>query len=110
MPCWSVQESTIELLDANSMVLQQGLGAVGFTNHRAIYRGFTMERLSDRASVTLREGRVTVAIRGKTADLAALTSEVKRAYSAQVVLTASRRFGWTVKQVGANRYQAQRRG
>ena len=118
MPCWTVQESTIELHNPNSKLLRRALKAAGFTNHRHVYArrgielvavGFSMDRFADRASVTLRDGRVIVA-GAETTDLVALTSEVKRAYSAQVVRTASQRFGWTVKQVGTNRYQAQRRG
>lgn len=110
MPCWTVQKSTIELQNPNAKLLRQALESAGFACWVKNETGFSMERFHDRSSVTLRDGLVIIAIGGRKAKLAALTSEVKRAYSAQVVRAASQRFGWTLKQVGANRYQAQRRG
>lgn len=76
MPCYTVQETKVNLERANPDILREAMNALGVINY----------------AFNAKTGTVTV--RGQSVDVA----DVKRAYSKQVVLTQAKRFGWTVKE------------
>jgi hypothetical protein len=123
MPCWSVQTSTINLSGADPELLKKALVTLGFRLNDSQYSynvrtgaQFSADRFSDSTSVVM-EANGTVTVRASTLDagrVEVLTREVKRAYSAEVVKSASVRFGWTVQQTtnartGQTEYKVQRR-
>jgi len=108
MPCWTVTESAVDLDGANPTLLQRTLESLGYSNLKAHDRGFSMDRFSDRSSVILQDGRVTIASAQDGANLAALASEVKRQYSANVVAVAAKQFGFSIRQTGERRYSLQK--
>ena len=108
MPCWTVTESAVDLDGANATLLQRALQSLGYSNLKLHTQGFSMDRFSDRSSVVMRGGRVTVGSGNQGANLAALASEVKRQYSTNVVLAAAQRYGFRVRQRGENSFALQK--
>jgi hypothetical protein len=76
MPCWTIQETKIDLGKVNADILKAALLALGVSS--SDYR--------------LSNGKLIMT--GST-----LTeSDVKRAYSKQVVVASAKRFGWGLKE------------
>ena len=55
------------------------------------------------------DGRKSLMTMNTTRDQVVDMNELKRAYSAQVVKAAAKRFGWQVKQTGEQTYEVNRR-
>jgi len=92
MPCWTERVATVELLVADRALLRAALTAAKIEVRE---RGNQWEL--SRAGQTLGTyGNDSLQLRsGVSTDLA---NEIKREYSKQVVLSAGKRFGWTVTQ------------
>lgn len=115
MPCWTRTEMTLgdHIAPAQEAELTRALEALGFrvAANRYGYR-LAADRMRDEVSVTVdAAGRLRVTAADPQADLRPLAAEVRRAYSAEVIKQAARRFHWTLKQPDAQRrtYIAERR-
>lgn len=97
MPCWTVRETTVDLDAADADVLKRGLEAAGFAT--SLYEEATTLILrGGRIVAEITDGKVTV-----NASETGVINEIKRAYSAEVVRTAAKRFGYSLttnKQTG----------
>lgn len=96
MPCWTVRETSVELAAADPDILRRGLEAAGF--ELSMYGSALLVMRGGQIVAELENGRVTVN-RGDTG----IVNEIKRAYSAEVVKVAAKRFGYSLttnKQTG----------
>ncbi len=106
MPCYTVEESGIKVTaNTNPDLLKKALEELGYTvtklgatltfaNYSKSHRGF------------FRNGELTITNgSGEAVD----QNEIRRAYSAQVVMSAAKRFGWQVKQTSPTQFQVSRR-
>lgn len=96
MPCWTVRETSVELGAADPDVLRRGLEAAGF--ELSMYGSALLVMRGGQIVAEIENGRATVN-RGDTD----VVNEIKRAYSAEVVKTAAKRFGYSLttnKQTG----------
>jgi hypothetical protein len=89
LPCWTVRETSVELDAADPDILRRGLEAAGF--ELSNYGNALLVMRSGQIVAEIENGRVTVN-RGDTA----IVNEVKRAYSAEVVKIAAKRFGYSL--------------
>jgi hypothetical protein len=90
MPCYTVRETTVDLGAADRKILIDGLRAAGFT---VVDQGDFLDlRKNDGTSATVRpDGRVAF-----YAGQERVVNEIKRAYSAEAVRVAAKRFGYTL--------------
>ena len=114
MPCWTVQTAEVNLTNPNPEVLTRALIAAGFKVNSAEYSrqfgaSFTADRFRDTVSVRIIDGRMEVTAADRYANLSAVSNEVKRAYSAEIIRTASKRFGWNVTAQSETKFQVRRR-
>jgi hypothetical protein len=96
LPCWTVRETSVELDASDPDVLKRGLAAAGF--ELSMYGGALLVMRGGQIVAEIENGRVTVN-RGDTG----VVNDIKRAYSAEVVKTAAKRFGYSLttnKQTG----------
>jgi hypothetical protein len=98
MPCWTVNEARVNIGAANLDLLEQALKTMG---HRVTRQGETLY-FGDGYSYT----RSTQELRIPRAEMA---NEIKRAYSAEIVLSQAKRFNWTVKKTGPYQYEILKR-
>lgn len=105
MPCDTVSRSTIDMAKANPDILERALKQMGF-NVTKTQTGLQFSKFGvsgtfakDKLNITARQGHELE------------TNEVKRAYSVELVKTATSRFGWTMKQQKdqPNKFTVQRR-
>lgn len=104
MPCYSRINSTVEFgQNTDAKLLAKALRAMGYTVTEA-GKSLAFAKYASDAPITgtFRDGTMT--INGSIDEM-----EVKRTYSAEVVKSAAQRFGWQVKQPGANQFQVTRR-
>ena len=113
MPCWTVQ--TMELSDhiapEREAEFRQALIALGYTVSENRY-GYKLsgDNYTTRTSVCLTEdGRVKVTSASQGADLTGLANQVRRAYSSEIVRTASKRYGWNLTKTSERTFAAIRR-
>lgn len=102
MPCYTQQKSVVQFgaqTDVN--LLKLALERMGFSV-RATQRGLSFSSFT--RSGTFENGTLSISSREQED-----TNAFKRAYSAEVVRAASKRFGWTVKQTEENKFQVTRR-
>ena len=114
MPCWTVQTAEVNLTNPNPEMLSKVLASLGFRINSAEYSrrfsaSFTADRFSDRTSVRIIDGRMEVTAANSSTDLRAVSNEIKRGYSAEIIRTASKRFGWQTSQVSESKFQVRRR-
>lgn len=106
MPCYSIDETGIKVsANTDPKLLAKALRELDYT---VTETGRTLRFSHARAgrSGTFENGELTV----KTSMGAAVDqSEIRRAYSAQVVMMAAKRFGWQVKQESPTKFQVIRR-
>ena len=100
MPCDSITTSAVELGKVNADLLTAALNALGFNARQqglaVFFNGGTYH--SNTGELTLSGGNAEKR-----------TAEIKRAYSAQVVTTTAKKFGWQVKQTGQFQYEVTKR-
>jgi hypothetical protein len=110
MPCNTVSVVSTDLGKMDASLLVQGLRNAGFEvsdlkdTGRIFLDGASVREVSAYGSMWIEGGE----LKATSADgekLKGLVSQIKRAYSAEVVKQTARRFGWQVKQVGVNKYQ-----
>lgn len=90
MPCDAVRVIGLELKVANPDVLTRGIKAIGYEiTHLS---GGAMRVRTPQGSVIISDGM----IKGDENVVARVAGEVKRAYAAEAVRTAARKFGWSV--------------
>lgn len=97
MPCYTERTVTVALEAADIEVLGRALKGLGFTN--------VIERDGAWSAVTTDGDRIyigdgTVSLRGSTVSrrsVEAVAGSIKRAYAAEAVRTAAKRYGWNVK-------------
>lgn len=117
MPCWTVQENGLEIKNPDPETMISALAALGFSVNQtadAIRDGhFEADCFSGDCaycSVTWkRDGLKLHLSRAAKITMEALTSKVKVAYSGEIVKTAAKRFGWSVKQTSETQFQVIRR-
>ena len=117
MPCWTVQESVVNLMRPNQEILARVLESLGYRLHvnddyaERFGSSLVADRFRDRVSVKVSHtGELTVCVaEGSNADLHAIGCELKRAYSAEIIRTASKRFGWNVTAQSETKFQVRRR-
>jgi len=113
MPCWNKIETTLDLKNPNLDMLRAALENLGFAVGTPEYaRQFDASLVADhygnRVSIRVKTDG-TVVIGGPNGAAPEHVNAVKRAYSTQIVLAASKRFGWNVKKVSERQMMAQRR-
>jgi hypothetical protein len=88
MPCDTVQTARVELGNVDKVLLGAAMAQLNLRNYS--YQNGVLVIKGQRAS-------------------AELTSQVKRAYSSQVVQSQAKKFGWQMKQTGDMQWQVTRR-
>lgn len=88
MPCDTIQTMSVNLGKVDRELLAQALTQLGITRWELKGETLTVQgrRVSDE-----------------------LAKQIKVAYSRQVVLSQAKRFGWTMKEVAANKWEVVRR-
>jgi hypothetical protein len=76
MPCFTIQETKVDLGKVNADLLKVAMAALGVTDYE----------------YNPKAGKVTM--RGQSLSV----DEIRHEYTKQVVLSQAKRFGWTVKQ------------
>lgn len=111
MPCYTRQTSTVELgPQTDTQLLRAAVEELGYRTSN-LDGGFAFSQ-GDTAGLftggTFREGKLSVV--GSEKWTTQHQHQLQRAYSAQVVKAAAKRFGWAVKQPNPNQFQVTRRG
>jgi hypothetical protein len=94
-------------------LLRAALTSLGFyINDEAYSRNlgyeFSADRVSDKVSVGIRDGQLTIGGPG-IRDYTEHRNALQRAYSTEVVKKATSRFGWNLKQTNERQFVATRR-
>lgn len=104
MPCYSRIQSTVEFGDnTDPKLLALALRALGYTVTE-IGKNLSFAKYASDAPITGTYRGGTMTINGSVDQ-----NEMKRAYSAEVVKSAAKRFGWQVKQSSPTQLQVTRR-
>lgn len=106
MPCYSIEESGIKVTaNTNPKLLALALKSLGYSV-RAVGKNLSFANYEAGRRGTFQDGELTVwTSMGEAVD----QNEIRRAYSAQVVMFAAKRFGWQVKQESPTKFQVLRR-
>jgi hypothetical protein len=108
MPCYSRVSSTVEFgAKTDATLLAKAMESLGYVITKAA-NGFRARHAQHGAVATFAAGKLTL-VTGPLASGPIDVNEIKRAYSAQVVQTAAKRFGWSVKQTSDTQFQVTRR-
>jgi len=108
MPCWTVQTTTVDLGQIkNHELLGKALRSLFMDtairqpggNWRFVANGYVVELRNDQAISGMPRQQ-----------LEQVVSQIKVAYSTQVVKAAASRFNWTLKQTDATHFVAQKGG
>lgn len=104
MPCYTRINSTVEFGPAtDAALLAAALRGLGYTVTQ-MGKNLSFARYdNDVVTGTYANGRMTIS---GTVD----QNLLKRAYSAEVVKSSAKRFGWQVKQTGPQQFQVTKRG
>jgi len=105
MPCNTITTTSINLGKVNHDLFLQTLIGLGLELQVSIRNGVTTIRLNTGETFNATSGLFTTT----NTDAGARVAELKRAYSAQVVLSQARRMGWAVKKTATNKYEVVRR-
>lgn len=100
-PCDSITYNTLELKAADRELLIAALKELGF---EVADHGRVLNASRGGLSVAIRDGQVRV-----QAGYEQVVRDIRAGYSRQVVRSASRKFGWALKQTQQNKFVAQRR-
>lgn len=109
MPCYTINEVSVNLGKLDTPTLVAGLKAAGYHGVQERDGVITAWTRQD-GGVSLRidrKGEVTFTSRG-TIDKGQETNAIKRAYSTQVVQSQARRFGWKTVTTGPNKLTVRR--
>jgi len=97
MPCDTLRTTTVDLGKVDPTILTDALNRMGLN-----------AQLSPNGYIRFDGGsyhRITGELTLSGSNTAARTSEIKQGYSAQVVRSQAKRFGWQVKETGKNQFQ-----
>lgn len=89
MPCDAVREVTLDLEVADQDVLVDGLTAIGAS---VSTYGDRIVVAHNGTYATIQGGKITV-----NEGREAIANEIKRAYAAEAIRSATKRYGWAVK-------------
>jgi hypothetical protein len=103
MPCYTVQTTTLDMSKAQPDILKAALETLGYT---VSIRGANVYAVRMGAAVTWSAGSLQVSA---NADTQTVAQEIQRTYAAQIVKTASAKFGWQVTEKAPGKLQVQRR-
>jgi hypothetical protein len=107
IPCDSINTMGINLGKVDSTLLFDALKALDlapYINGDTIYfQGGTYNKTTKEA--TFRQSRMS----GLNLTADEMTAQVKRAYSAEVVKTTAKKYGWTLKETAPYQYQVIKR-
>jgi hypothetical protein len=118
MPCWTIQENGLEIKNPDPETFVRMLKNLGFkvdqTEVDFRYGHFAAEKYEagplQYARVSIKAGQLKIEIRdGCRASMAEITKALKMGYSREIVGTAAKRYGWSVKQTDETHYQVVRR-
>ena len=98
MPCDQIRVSTVNIGKLNPEPLIAALTTLGLT---PIHSG-NMIRFGRGESYDIATGTMKIGVRYST-------NEIKQAYSAEVVKSQAKKFGWKLTEDGPNQYTAIRR-
>ena len=104
MPCYTVKKTTVNVSNMDLDVLAAGLKAAGF-DVKQEGASFIFSRKGSYLYHSFKAGALELS--GN--DVEALTAEVKRAYSAQVVRQTAERFGWKTSTKDNQQFMVQKR-
>jgi hypothetical protein len=99
MPCYTIQTVSVNLGKANLDLLEQALQVI---YPRTVLRTGDVIRFNNGESYNA----TTQELRIRNADSAKL---IKRAYSAEVVKSQAKRFGWAIKETAPFQFEVQKR-
>jgi len=104
MPCWTIQESKVQFsANTDRNLLTAALNAAGL---KATLQGDAIKFSNGSYNCKTHEFTFTGLNQKQAVEKVA---ELKRAYSAQVVVSQAKRFGWQVKEVAQYQYEIVRR-
>lgn len=92
MPCNTVRATSVDLGKVNVDLLNAAIKALGWRNHAG-------------GDVMLTSGKLTML----GGNVEARTAELKRAYSAEVVKSQAKKFGWAIKETAKYQYEVVKR-
>jgi hypothetical protein len=100
MPCNTMQMTTVDIGKVDHKIFMLAMANLGLN-----------PRLQG-DSIYFQNGIYSIAdkrleLRGS--DIEMRTAEMKRAYSGEVVKSTAKKFGWQVKELGANKFQVVKR-
>ena len=102
MPCYTIKKTTVNVSTMDVATLIDGLTAAGFDT-----------RLDEKTVVFYRDGFYHTYHNGvltlASRNVEGLTTEVKRAYSAQIVRQSAKQFGWKLNEKTNQQFVAQKR-
>ena len=112
MPCWMVNETTLDFSNPDEGLLKAALEELGFTVHSKAQANeygyaFSADHFGPSYSVCVKHDG-TVITNGPEVSKFDM-NQVKRAYSRQVVGSAAKRLGWNVKKKNNRKMVAVRR-
>jgi hypothetical protein len=106
MPCDSISTAEIDAGKFSGPHLLAALTALGLNPRHEAYKTYTFAGgtfRSDTGKFTFTGGYVNDRYAAEK------TAQIKRAYSAEVLKSQAKRFGWQLKQTGPQKYVIQKR-
>lgn len=102
MPCWTVSTVEVAVEKMNPELLMAALTALKLDPFQTVGR------------ITFGSGSTYDIVTGRmilktTRDVTTLTKEIKRAYSAEVVKSQAKKYGWSIKQTAPYEYEVVKR-
>jgi hypothetical protein len=101
MPCDTVQETVVDLSKSDPGIIEAALRSMG---HSVTKSGMYLR--FDQGRFNTKTGELT--LDGYT-DAGEFTKELKRSYSAEVVKSQAKRFGWQLQQKSKYEFVVQKR-
>lgn len=99
MPCWTIQKTTIKTDKMNVVLLAEGLKAAGFDVKQEQGGLLRFVRPGSYLVHTYENGQLRMMISSSGSEtFDSLASEIKRAYAAQAVRYATKKFGWRANE------------
>jgi hypothetical protein len=113
MPCWTIQESKLEVKNLNQDVLTATLESLGYVVQRRgeqFYADHMKPGELRYTVVCMKDGEMVVQLRdGSRVTAERAMRQVKVAYGQTAIRTMAKRFGWQVKQEDETHFQVMRR-
>lgn len=103
MPCDTVRETELYAGKFHPAHLKAALEALGLNPRHPNYQEYEF----DGGKINYATGEST--IQGYATRAAQLMQTIRQTYSAQIVRSQAKRFGWTVKETGKNQLQVLKR-